>query len=145
MKNLGIAMLALGMALALYAMNMDVSVKVESQYLGFGLKTPEMKVANLDRISQRQNTLIMGGLLAIVGAILTGVGTLSQSKEISPDGDSESEGKNENVRDDRVEFRGGMYYVGRHSFSSYSEAQTFFDEAESNRKAAGLPRKQMTP
>lgn len=141
MKRLGIAMLVLGMALAIYAMTMDVSVKMESQYLGFGIQTPEMKVANLDLISQRQNTLIMGGLLAVVGAILTGIGTLSQTKGI-PAANSESEGKNENVRDDRVEFRGGMYYVGHRCFDSFSEAESFFDETESNRKAIGLPRKQ---
>ena len=137
-------MLLLGMALAIYAMNMDVSVKMESQYLGFGIQTPEMKVANLDLISQRQNTLIMGGLLAIVGAILTGIGTLSPPKGI-PTSENESKGNSENVQDDRIEFRGGMYCVGQRCFDSYSEAQTFFDEAESKRKAAGLPRKQMTP
>lgn len=141
MKKIGIAMLLLGMALAIYAMTMDVSVKMESQYLGFGIQTPEMKVANLDLISQRQNTLIMGGLLAIVGAILTGIGTLAPSKGI-PTSENESKGNSENLRDDRVEFRGGMYCVGHRCFDSFSEAESFFDEIESNRKAIDLPRKQ---
>ena len=135
MRLLGITLLALGMAFAIYAMNMDVSVKMQSQYFGYGIQTPEMKVANLDLISQRQNTIVIGGILAVVGAIFTGIGTLAQSK-LAPSGSEEirSESKVENAREDRVEFRSGMYYVGQRCFDTFADAESFFDESERKKK-----------
>lgn len=72
MKVLGIIILAFGLMLGGYALNMDVSVHVPAQDLGYGIRTPEATVANLDKMAQRQNLLIFSGVLAVVGAILTG-------------------------------------------------------------------------
>ena len=76
MKALGIIILVLGLALGGYALTMDVSVDVPAQDFGYGIKTPRMQVANVDRMAQRQNMLIFSGILAVVGAILTGFASM---------------------------------------------------------------------
>lgn len=76
MKAIGIVILAAGLILGGFALNMDVSVHVPAQDLGYGLRTPEATVANLDKMAQRQNFLIFSGVLAVVGAILTGFASL---------------------------------------------------------------------
>lgn len=76
MKAVGILILVAGLALGAFALNMDVSVHVPAQDLGYGLRTPEATVANLDKMAQRQNFLIFSGVLAVVGAILTGFASM---------------------------------------------------------------------
>lgn len=76
MKALDITILALGLMLGGYALNMDVSVHVPAQDFGYGIRTPAADVANLDKMAQRQNFLIFSGVLAVVGAILTGFASL---------------------------------------------------------------------
>lgn len=76
MKALGIIILAFGLMLGGYALNMDVSVHVPAQDFGYGIKTPEATVANIDKMAQRQNLLIFSGVLAVVGAILTGFASM---------------------------------------------------------------------
>jgi ribosomal protein L40E len=72
MKAIGIIILVAGLILGGFALNMDVSVHVPAQDFGYGIRTPEASVANLDKMAQRQNFLIFSGVLAVVGAILTG-------------------------------------------------------------------------
>lgn len=76
MKALGIIILALGLMLGGYALNMDVSVHIPAQDFGYGIRTPEATVANIDKMAQRQNFLIFSGVLAVVGAILTGFASM---------------------------------------------------------------------
>ncbi|QOY96362.1 hypothetical protein IM543_11380 [Massilia sp. UMI-21] len=76
MKELGIAILVAGLLLGGYALNMDVSVHVPAQDFGYGIRTPAADVANIDRMAQRQNLLIFSGVLAVVGAILTGFASM---------------------------------------------------------------------
>jgi len=76
MKALGIAILVAGLLLGGYALNMDVSVHVPAQDFGYGIRTPAADVANIDRMAQRQNLLIFSGVLAVVGAILTGFASM---------------------------------------------------------------------
>ena len=76
MKYFGILILLAGLALGVYALNMNVSVDVESRDFGYGVRTPAMSVANVNLIEQRQNLLIFSGVLAIVGAILTGFASM---------------------------------------------------------------------
>jgi hypothetical protein len=129
-KSLGIVLLALGAAIAIYAMNMDVSVTVEARDLGFGVHVPGMTVANLELMSRRQNILTLGGMLAVVGAILTGFATLSQSRT-SETSRNESQTEATPVgQDDRVEFHGGKFTVGQRSFNTFEDAQAFLDDAQ---------------
>lgn len=72
MKFFGILILLAGLALGAYSLNMKVSVDVESRDFGYGIRTPAMSVANVGLMEQRQNLLIFAGVLAVVGAILTG-------------------------------------------------------------------------
>ncbi len=76
MRNLGILILVAGLALGLYAITMDVSVSVAARDFGYGIQTPRMEVANLDKMSQRQNFIIFSGILSVVGAILLGFGSM---------------------------------------------------------------------
>ncbi|ATQ78606.1 hypothetical protein CR152_31875 [Massilia violaceinigra] len=72
-----------GLALAGYALNMNVSVDMPARDFGYGVKTPAMVVANIDRMAQRQNLLIFAGVQSTVGAILTGFGAMAP-KSASP-------------------------------------------------------------
>jgi ribosomal protein L40E len=84
MKAIGIIILAAGLILGGFALNMDVSVHVPSQDLGYGMRIPEATVANLDKMAQRQNFLIFSGVLAVVGAILTGFASMRPA--VTPSG-----------------------------------------------------------
>lgn len=81
MKNLGILILVSGLALGLYSVSMDVSVSVAARDFGYGIQTPAMEVANLDKMSQRQNFMIFSGILSVVGAILVGFASTQPRKE----------------------------------------------------------------
>jgi len=76
MKFFGILILLAGLALGIFALNMKVSVDVESRDFGYGIRTPATSVANVNLMEQRQNLLIFSGLLAVVGAILTGFASM---------------------------------------------------------------------
>lgn len=76
MKNLGIAILIVGLLLGGYSLTMDVSVDVPSRDFGYGINTPAMKVANVDKMAQRQNFMVFSGILSVVGAILLGFGSM---------------------------------------------------------------------
>lgn len=80
MKNLGILILLAGLVLGGYSLSMDVSVDVPARDFGYGLSTPAMKVANADRMAQRQNFLIFSGILALVGSILAGFGAIAEGR-----------------------------------------------------------------
>ncbi|MCA1857423.1 hypothetical protein LE190_16035 [Massilia oculi] len=76
MKAIGIVILVAGLALGAFAISMDVSVHVPPQDFGYGIRTPAADVANVDKMAQRQNFLIFSGVLAVVGAILTGFASM---------------------------------------------------------------------
>jgi hypothetical protein len=78
MKIFGILILAVGLILGGYALTMSVSIDVSAQDIGDGIKLPAIQVANLDRMAQRQNLMIFSGILAVVGAILTGFASMRQ-------------------------------------------------------------------
>ena len=84
MKVVGIIVLAAGLLLGAYALTMDVGVDVPARDFGYGVSTPAMRVANVDLMTQRQNYLIFSGILAVVGAILTGFGAM-QPRSPKPD------------------------------------------------------------
>jgi len=76
MKFFGILILVVGLALSVFALNMKVNVEVESRDLGYGVRIPAMSIANVNLMEQRQNLLIFSGVLAVVGAILTGFASM---------------------------------------------------------------------
>jgi hypothetical protein len=77
MKPIGILILALGLALGAYSLMMDVGVDVPARDFGYGVSTPATRVANVDRMTQRQNYMIFSGILSIVGAILLGFASMA--------------------------------------------------------------------
>lgn len=76
MKYFGIFSLLAGLGLGIFALNMKVNVDVEARDFGYGIRTPAMSVANVNLMEQRQNLLIFSGVLAVVGAILTGFASM---------------------------------------------------------------------
>ncbi len=78
MKNLGLAILLIGLVLGGYSLTMDVGIDVPAKDYGYGVSTPAMKVANADKIAQRQNMMTFSGILSVVGAILLGFGSMQQ-------------------------------------------------------------------
>lgn len=91
MKTFGAILLAGGLLLGGFALNMDVSVQVPARDFGYGIRTPAMAVANVDRMAQRQNFLIFGGMLAVAGAILIGFSS-SRPAPSAPPANSEGSG-----------------------------------------------------
>jgi hypothetical protein len=76
MKFFGILLLVAGLALSVFALNMKVNVDVEPRDFGYGVRTAAMSVANVNLMEQRHNLLIFAGVLAVVGAILTGFASM---------------------------------------------------------------------
>lgn len=81
MRNLAFALLAAGLAAMLYAFTMDTSVSVRDRVAEAGVPSgmaglvPEnMRATDPERVDRRQTFLTGGGVLAVVGAILLGVG-----------------------------------------------------------------------
>lgn len=91
MKAFGVIILAGGLLLGGFALNMDVSVQVPARDFGYGIRTPAMAVANVDRMAQRQNFLIFGGVLAVAGAILIGFSS-SRPVDSTPAANAEGSG-----------------------------------------------------
>jgi hypothetical protein len=83
MKLIGIIILVAGLLLGTRALTMDVGVDVPERDFGYGVATPAMRVANIDLMTQRQNYLIFSGILAVVGAILTGFASMRPSVPVS--------------------------------------------------------------
>ncbi|GJI92609.1 hypothetical protein [Duganella hordei] len=130
MKSLGILMLVLGLMVAIYALNMDVSATIPARDFGYGVSTPETTVANLELMSRRQNILIFGGILAIIGAIFSVFGSRSVSKPQSSEGVRIEHSRTSVAASlDRVEFHDGVYTVGERNFDSFEEANSYLNRA----------------
>lgn len=129
MKLTGILILIAGLILGAFALIMDVSVDVESRNFGYGITTPSMRVANVDLIAQRQNYLIFSGILAVVGAILTGFGSISPSSSASESTSStvvaEAPEVEDTSNDHQIVKRDGMYVVGEYHFDTLTDARNF--------------------
>lgn len=90
MKLFGIIVLVAGLLLGAHALTMDVGVDVPARDFGYGIATPAMRVANVDLMTQRQNYLIFSGILAVVGAILTGFASMRPNAHSNPPEPAES-------------------------------------------------------
>jgi hypothetical protein len=86
MKILGICLLVAGLLVGIYSAAMDVSVATPRQSLGDGTAIPAMQVANIDLMAQRQNLMIFGGILAVVGTLLIGFSSIASGRkaEVKP-------------------------------------------------------------
>jgi hypothetical protein len=80
MKVIGILILAAGLLLCGYALNMDVGVDVPAHDYGDGISTTATRVANVDRMAQRQNLVILGGFLSLAGAVLAGFASMRPNR-----------------------------------------------------------------
>lgn len=78
MRTIGIVSLVAGLALCAYSLVMDVGVVVPRQSMGDGFVLPPTEVANVDLMGRRQNFMVFGGILSVVGAILVGFSALAR-------------------------------------------------------------------
>jgi hypothetical protein len=134
MKYVGIIILATGLILGIFALNMNVSVEVDGRDYGYGISTPSVKVSNVNMIAQRQNFLIYSGILSVVGAILTGFGAMAPNSPLLVKSDSidDSTVEEDLSSDDRITYRDGIYTVGNFSFDRIEDARIFAAENPEN-------------
>jgi len=90
MKNLGIALLVIGITWALIAFNKDTTVKTEERFIA-GILIPSQQVHNIGKIEERRNSLMLAGLMIVAGVILFSFGHTRQPAQIATiTGDSRS-------------------------------------------------------
>lgn len=96
MKILGVVLLVGGLLMGVFAMTMDVAVSVPAKNYGYGISTPEMQVANVDRMEQRRNFTILSAALIVGGVLLIGFASVAtktnsdqQNRAMTPDQPSE--------------------------------------------------------
>ncbi|MES2017345.1 MAG: hypothetical protein V4484_12710 [Pseudomonadota bacterium] len=73
MKAIGVAILVIGIVLAIYALTMSVGIDVPPHNLGI-FTTPAISIANADLVAKRQGYLIISGILAVAGVIMLVLG-----------------------------------------------------------------------
>ena len=78
MRVLGIVLLVIGVIVCGVALNMKVTVTTEPQSIG-GVKIPSQTVNNIGLMDDRRNALMVGGLVVLVGVVLTAVGSFRRS------------------------------------------------------------------
>jgi len=78
MRVLGIALLAVGFILGIYAYNMETTITTEARSFGYGVYIPATTVNNIGLMDDRRNMLMTSGVLVIVGAIFTALGGKSK-------------------------------------------------------------------
>lgn len=78
MKIIGFILLLAGCAVAAYAFSMDVSIAV-------GRGGDMIDVANIERLFQRLNFIIIAGVLVLAGAAFVGFGSLQRSPDETAD------------------------------------------------------------
>jgi hypothetical protein len=77
MKGFGILLLVIGILILLVGVGMDTTVPTE---LG------ERRVHNFGLMNQKQNTILFGGVISIIGAVFVGFGSRSRpAAPIAPD------------------------------------------------------------
>ena len=82
MMTVGIVLLVTGVIVCIFALSMDVTVTTEAEEL-YGVEIPSQKVNNIGLMDDRRNALTVGGLLVLVGVVLTVVGSLRRSAVVA--------------------------------------------------------------
>ena len=82
MLTFGIVLLVIGVFVCIFALSMKVTVTTEPQNIG-GIKIPSQTVNNIGLMDDRRNALTVGGLLVLVGVVLTVVGSLRRSAVVA--------------------------------------------------------------
>lgn len=83
MRKIGIVLVIVGMLWAIIAFNMSTSVDTGGETFGAGqysIEVPKMRVNNLGLMEDRRNHLMFAGLTILVGVMLLGFGTVSESR-----------------------------------------------------------------
>lgn len=78
MKFIGTVVLAIGIALAAYALTMSVGLEVPSKEIGFGITTPSISIDDPKLVAKRKEYLTYAGVVAAVGGLLLVVGLVGK-------------------------------------------------------------------
>lgn len=57
-----------------YGMTIDTTVETGGEHLGFGVTIPRQRIHNVGLMNEKQNTLIVSGVIALVGVVLVFAG-----------------------------------------------------------------------
>ena len=82
MLTFGIVLLVIGVFVCIIALSMKVTVTTEPQSIG-GIDIPSQTVNNIGLMDDRRNALTVGGLLVLVGVVLTVVGSFRRSAVVA--------------------------------------------------------------
>jgi len=78
MRAIGIVLLIVGVIVGIVALSMNTTVTTKPETIG-GIEIPSQTVNNLGLMDDRRNTLIVSGLVVVVGVILLAVGSLQRA------------------------------------------------------------------
>ena len=78
MRKIGIVLLVIGVIIGIIALSMNTTVTTEAQNIG-GIDIPSQTVNNIGLMDARRNTLMVSGLVIVVGIILFAVGSLQRT------------------------------------------------------------------
>ena len=82
MLTFGIVLLLIGVIVCIVALSMKVTVTTEAEKL-YGVEIPSQTVNNIGLMDDRRNALTVGGLLVLVGVVLTVVGSFRRSAVVA--------------------------------------------------------------
>lgn len=80
MKKFGIVLIFIGSLWAIWAFNMKTTINTGSQFVG-SIYIPDTTVNNIGLMDERRTHLMMASVLIIVGVILYGFGSITQTHD----------------------------------------------------------------
>jgi len=80
MKTIGILLIVAGCLLGGVAYQMDTTVTTGARDFGYGISIPSVTVNNIGLMEERKNKLMIAGVLVIVGAIFTALGSAKKEE-----------------------------------------------------------------
>jgi len=78
MRIFGFILIGLGVLLGIYALTMDVSIRVPGESTKF-------EIANIERLLQRLNFIVISGVLCVIGSLFVGFHSLQAPPEMIVD------------------------------------------------------------
>lgn len=83
MKMLGVILIFVGVILGGYAYSRETSVTTQGRDFGYGISIPSVTVNNIGLMEERRIMLMTAGVLVLVGAMFTALGSKSESDKTS--------------------------------------------------------------
>lgn len=156
----GIFLIIVGGIQLVVALNMDTSVDAGGETIGSGdyaIHVPQTRVHNIGLMSERQNRLIVGGMMVVMGILIVGFTELLEPKRRTvapqfpkcPRCNGELEGTPELCRHCRSELRwiGATPYTpegATRELARQEQVATLREQQSAGEKAAATPREKQS-